>query len=114
MRGAIVFVVLAACGGGKSGPMTPEDAAANAHDGDKITVIGQVHTVTFDSTQSTARKLQLASHPDPVAWVLEQDDELMRAAAPAYNDAGAKYPRTPDHYILIRTQVPDGITLGQP
>ena len=117
MRGAallIVCVACAACGGGKSGPTTPEDAVANAHDGDKITVIGQVHTVTFDSTQSTARRLQLAQQKNPVEWVLEQDDELQRAAAPAYSDAGAKYPRTPDHYILIRTVVPDGITLGQP
>src|SRR5262249_7546233 len=100
MRGAIllVAVVASACGGGKSGPSTRGDGAGNAHDGDKTRVVGQVHTVTCDSTQSTARKLQLAAQKTPVEWVLEQDDELMRAAAPAYNDAGAKYPRTPDHY----------------
>jgi hypothetical protein len=112
MRGIAIVLLCAACGG-SSGPMSPEQAVSGAHDGDKITVVGQVHAVTFDSTQSTARKLQLAHHPDPVEWVLEQDDEQARAAAPAYQDTNAKYPRTPDHYILFRTQVPDGVTLGQ-
>jgi hypothetical protein len=112
--GLAATIALAACGGGSSGPMTPEQAAERAHDGDKITVTGQVHAVTFDSTQSMARRLQLAHHPDPVEWVLEQDDEQARAVAPAYTDTNAKYPRTPDHYVLFRTQVPDGVTLGQP
>ncbi|HTJ43203.1 MAG TPA: hypothetical protein VL463_13955 [Kofleriaceae bacterium] len=114
MRGhfALMIIVVAACG---STPIsTPEQAISGAKDGDKLTITGQVHAVTFDSKQQAARKLQLANHPDSVEWVLEQDDEQQRGIAPAYMDTNAKYPRTPDHYVLFRTQVPDGITLAQP
>jgi hypothetical protein len=119
MRGIVIALACAAaagCGDNRKppGPMTPEQVAASASDGDQVTVIGQVHAVTWDSMQDPARKAQLAHHPDPIEWVLEQDDEQKRGITPAYNDAGAKYPRTPDHYVLFRTEVPDGVTLGVP
>ncbi|MDB4959627.1 MAG: hypothetical protein JWO36_7196, partial [Myxococcales bacterium] len=92
---------------------TPESIATNAKDGDHVEIVGEVHTVTFDSTQRLARRVLLAMPQDPVAWVVNQDDEEARGVAHAYDDTGAQYPRTPDHYILIRSVKPAGVTQGE-
>src|SRR5439155_6336050 len=97
-----------------SGIMTPEQAAASAGEGERVVVTGEVHTVTFDSTQAAARRAELAGHVWLRDWFLEDDAEELRAEHFAYDDVGAKYPRTPDHYILLRSKTPDGITFGAP
>jgi hypothetical protein len=109
-----VVVAAAACGDNKKGVYTPEQAASGASEGEKIVVTGEVHTTTFDSTQTMARKFDLIAHAGNQDWIIESDDEEQRGVAFAYNDAGAKYPRTPDHYILIRSKVPPGVTQGDP
>ncbi len=111
----VVAVAVAACGDSRSSqPMTPEQAIAGANDGDRVTVVGDVHTVTYDSMQDPARAVQLAQHPDRVAFIADEDDEEARGQAFAFDDTGAKYPRTPDAYVLIRTVTPDDITVGVP
>ena len=111
----IVFIALVACGGEKfGGTGTPEQATAGAEEGQHVEITGQVHAVSFDSIQTTARKQQLAAHPDDIEWMLEQDDEGTRGKHPAYDDAGASYRRTPDHYILFRSTKPPAITQTEP
>jgi len=113
MRGSLTFLAMVGCGDNLIGN-TPELVAAAASDGQRVDVIGTVHAVTFDSTQpDMVRRMLLGIQSDPIKWVLEQDDEEKRGVAFAYDDTGAKYPRTPDHYVLIRSVVPDGQTLAQ-
>jgi hypothetical protein len=102
-----------ACGDNGNGKITPESIATTATDGQHVEVTGEVHTVSFDSTQKLVRKVLLASHWSAVEWVVNQDDEEERGVAHAYDDAGAQYPRTPDHYILIRSVKPAGVTQGE-
>src|SRR2546423_1737887 len=109
---ALIFLV--ACGDNASGIMTPEQAATSAGDGERVVVTGEVHTVAFDSTQTAARRAELAGHVWLRDWFLEDDAEELRADHFAYDDVNAKYPRTPDHYILLRSKTPDGITFGEP
>jgi len=113
-RGCYAVLLLAACGDNRSGVLTPEQAASGSKDGDHVVVVGEVHTVTYDSTQTMMRKFQLLQHANDEDWIIESDDEEQRGVAFAYDDAGAKYPRTPDHYILIRSKVQPGVTQGQP
>src|SRR3569623_347073 len=110
---AVLLAALAACGDGGSGVMTPEQTA-QAKDGTKVTVIGDVFAVTFDSTQTAARRAELAQHPNDPSYIIEDDAEELRGANPAYDDTGAKYPRTPDHYILIRSKVPPEVVQTNP
>lgn len=113
-RLAGMAVALVACGDHAGGVMTPEQAATQAKDVDKVVVLGTVHTVTYDSVQPAMRRIELAEHAGDLDWILEQGGEELRGKLPAYDDAGARYPRTPDHYILIRSTVPDGVTFGAP
>ena len=113
MRHAWILAVVLGCSS-KSGPMTPEQAASGAKDGQQVVVIGTVHTVTFDSIQVSMRKAELAEHLGDISWLLEEDAEEATAnAAPPYNDT-ENYHRTPDHYILIRSKVPSDVVQGQP
>jgi hypothetical protein len=117
MRRAIVLLlfVTAGCGDNLTGKLsTPEQVVAGGKDGQRVEVIGEVHAVTYDSVQAASRKALLATHRDSVEWVLEQDDEAQRAGHTAFTDTGAKYPRTPDHYILLRTVTPPGVTFQDP
>lgn len=107
-------VALAACGDSFNGSGTPEQVIAGAKDGQKVEATGEVFAVTWDSTQSRARKALLAAHNDEIEFVLEQEDEAKRAIVHAYDDGDAKYPRTTDHYVLIRSVKPAGITMGEP
>jgi hypothetical protein len=109
-----MLLICAACGDGFSGAGTPEQVIAGASIGQRVEVTGTVHTVTFDSTQDAARRAQLALHRDQGAWALAQEDERLRGTVHAYEDVGAKYPRTEDHYILIRTVKPRGIAQDEP
>src|SRR5260221_14776452 len=109
MRTAIVIgcsVALAGCGDKFNGTGTPEQVIAGPVDGQHVEVTGDVHTVSFDSIQNLPRRMLLAAHSNQVEWVIEQDDEEIRGKHPAYDDIGAQYPRTPDHYILIRGTKP--------
>src|SRR3954462_12669819 len=106
----LLLLALVACGDNSGGVMTPEQGASSASDGQKITVVGDVHTVTFDSVQAPQRRAELAAHVFIYDWFVEDDAEEKRAEHFAYDDAGARYPRTPDHYILLRSTTPDGIT----
>jgi hypothetical protein len=113
MRHAWLLAIFLGCSS-KSGPMTPEQAASGAKDGQHVVVIGTVHTVTFDSIQVMARKAEVAEHAGDMSWLLEEDTEEATAnAAPPYNDT-ENYRRTPDHYILIRSKVPPDVVQGQP
>jgi hypothetical protein len=113
MRLALAFVALAACGDPYNGKLSPEQAA-KAPDGHLVVVVGTVFTTTWDSTQTATRKQELIDHAGDLDWILEQGAEEERGKLPAYDDAGAKYPRTPDHYILFRTKTPPAITQGDP
>lgn len=108
-----LIALCAACGDEFAGELTPEKAAT-APEGHHVTVVGEVHTVTWDSMQVAHRKAELALHAGDLEWILEQNAEELRGVAPAYQDTGANYPRTPDHYVLIRSTVPTGIVQGQP
>jgi len=112
-RLAAVCLLLMACGDNTGGILTPEQAAGAA-EGTQVVVIGEVHTVTFDSTQNVARREELAEHQGDLNWILESDAEEVRGMQPAFDEAGADYPRTGDHYILIRSEKPPGITQGEP
>jgi len=112
MRGALLFLAAVGCGDNLLGN-TPELVAASASEGQHVDVVGEVHTTTFDSIQNTPRRMLLAMHRNSVEWVIEQDDEQTRGQAFAYDDSGAKYPRTPDHYVLIRSVPPEGVTLPE-
>lgn len=92
---------------------TPEQVSAGAKDGQTVVAIGTVHATTFDSLQAPQQARELARHHNSIEWVLHQDDEEIRGKHFAYDDAGAKYPRTPDHYILIRSVEPTGSTLAE-
>jgi len=111
-RAALAVLACSACG---DRAVTPESIAAGGTDGQRVEVTGEVHTVTFDSTASAQRKAVVARHaadPSP-AWLFDEDAEEQLAEASAYEDIGG-YARTPDHYVLIRSVTPDGVTLGQP
>jgi hypothetical protein len=113
MRGSLVFLATIGCGDNLLGK-TPELVAVTASEGQHVEVIGTVHAVTFDSTQpDMVRRMLLDIQSDPINWVLEQDDEEKRGGQFAYDDTGAHYPRTPDHYILLRSVVPQGQTLAE-
>lgn len=118
MRLRWLLIVLAACGDNKFGGVgTPEQIIANATEGQQVEVTGEVHTVTFDSTQVASRRAQLALHPNDsrahaIQWILQQDDEEKRGKKFAFDDAGAQYPRLTDRYILIRTVKPSGIAMA--
>jgi hypothetical protein len=104
----------AACGDDHA--PTPESIAAGGADGQHVEVTGQVHTVTFDSVMSAQRRAAIARHAGepPSAWMFAEDIEESQAELHAYNDPPDGYPRTPDHYVLIRSAVPDGITFSEP
>ncbi len=94
--------------------------ATGATDGQHVEVIGEVHTVTFESTQSAARKALLARRPDldqvhAIEWIFERGEqqERQRGQHHAFDDAGEDYPRATDRYILIRSVKPAGITTGE-
>jgi hypothetical protein len=112
MRGPLLLLATIGCGDNLLGK-TPELVATSASDGQHVECIGEVHAVTYDSMQNVARRMLLAMHRDPIDWVLQQDDEEARGVAFAYDDTGARYPRTPDHYILLRSVVPQGQTLAE-
>ena len=109
----LALAALAACGDPYNGTLTPEKAAG-APDGHLVVVIGTVFATSWDSTQTAMRKQELADHAGDLEWILEQDDEELRGRTPAYDDAGAKYPRTPDHYVLVRSTKPPKVTNGDP
>ncbi|MGE5184274.1 MAG: hypothetical protein ACM31C_19530, partial [Acidobacteriota bacterium] len=113
MRRVWVLALLAACGDPYSGKLTPEKAAG-APEGHLVVVVGTVFATTWDSTQTAMRRQQLAQHGNDLDWILDQGDEQLRGRVPAYDDAGAKYPRTPDHYILIRSKTPSQVVQGNP
>jgi len=110
---AALLLAVIGCGDGGSGVLTPEQAA-KGKDGQKVTVIGDVFAVTFDSTQTAARKAELAKHPNDPGFLIEEDAEEIRGRVPAYQDTNAKYPRTPDHYVLIRSKVPPEVVQTNP
>lgn len=115
MRNLLVMALgMVACGG--SGKATPEQIASAGKDGDRVEVTGEVHAVTFDSRASPARQALRARREggDPLVWLLDDDDEDRAALQPAYEDVDPGYPRTPDHYVLIRSVKPVGVTLGDP
>jgi hypothetical protein len=115
MRTLVVIALgLASCGG--SAKSTPEQIASDGKDGQRVEVTGEVHTVTFESKASAARRAFVARHAgiDPLVWLLDDDEEEQRGARPAYDDPEQGYPRTPDHYVLIRSVKPAGITFGDP
>ena len=113
MRVVPVLLALAACGDPYNGKLTPEKAAM-APEGHLVVVIGTVFGTSWDSVQTAMRKQELAQHAGDTEWILEQDAEAARGKVPAYDDTGAKYPRTPDHYILIRSKVPLQVVQGNP
>ena len=113
MRVAFTLLVLAACGDSFNGKGTPEQVIGGAKDGQKVETTGEVFAVTWDSTQNAMRKAMLAKQSDNIEWVLEQEDEAKRAIVHATDEPGADYPRTDDHYVLIRTVKPPGITFGE-
>src|SRR5215831_5767079 len=113
MRIAFALFALAACSDPYNGKLSPEQAM-KAPDGHLVVVIGTVFATTWDSTQTMMRKQELIDHAGDMDWILEQNAEEARGKVPAYDDAGAHYPRTPDHYILFRTKKPPGITQGDP
>lgn len=118
MRLLWTVILLAACGDNKFGGVgTPEQVIAGASEGQNVVVTGEVHTVTYESTQVAARKALLARRPDAdkfhaIEWVIEQDDEEKRGHHFAFDDVNAQYPRATDRYILIRSVKPPGITFG--
>ena len=115
MRVSAALIVLAGCGDNLlPDVLTPEQAIGAATDGTHVTVVGTVHTVSWDSMQSIARRMQLTTHEEDVEWVLEQDAEEARGVHTAFDDAGASYPRSNDFYILIRSETPDGIVQTEP
>ena len=113
-RWFLSIALVAGCSDKFNGTGTPEQVIAGADEGQRVEVTGEVHTVTFDSTQNSARRRLLANHPNQVDWVIEQDDEQRRGLHPAFDDTGAKYPRTADHYVLIRSKKPPGVTQTDP
>src|SRR5947207_15929796 len=94
---ALALVLVAGCGG-KKGTLTPEEAGKEK-DGATVTVEGEVHTVTWNSTQAAARKAELKDTPRDPDWVVEQDAEEKRGIKHAIDETGADYPRTDDRYI---------------
>src|SRR5262245_46223728 len=108
------IVVVVGCGDNFSGKGTPEQIIGGAKDGQKVETTGEVFAVTWDSVQNPMRKAMLAVQSDTIEWVLEQEDEAKRALVHAFDDAGSKYPRTEDRYVLIRTVKPAGITFDEP
>jgi hypothetical protein len=111
VRTTVVLVACWGCGDNRV-PVTPESIAAGGTEGQRVEVTGEVHTVTFDSTMAPRRQALVARHAGEPAlsWVLDDDaDELE-----AYDDPADGYPRTPDHYVLIRSTTPDGVTSGRP
>lgn len=109
----LTAALLVACGDSGSGVLTPEKAG-KGKDGSKVTVSGEVFAVTYDSTQAAARRAILAEHPNDPSYIIEDDAEELRGQHPAYDDTGAPYPRTPDHYILIRSKVPPEVVQTNP
>src|SRR5947207_4826023 len=112
-----LFVLAACCACGDNHVLvTPESVAATGQDGQRVEVTGEVHTVTFDSVMSAQRQAALARRAgEPtLAWLVDEDDEAEAGQPHAYGDPPDGYPRTPDHYVLIRSATPDGITFGTP
>ena len=114
----VVLLCAVGCGDGFSGVGTPEQVVSGAKDGDRVTVTGEVHTVTYETTQSAQRRAAVASAGDlsdlrALERLMEQTDEKRRGMKHAFDDGAAGYPRTTDRYILLRTAKPDGITLGE-
>jgi len=94
---------------------TPEAVASGADEGERIDVVGTVHTVSWDSIQSEARRQELLEHAGDWDYILEQDAaQQERGLLHAFEDTNAAYPRTTDRYILIRSVVPAGVVFGQP
>jgi hypothetical protein len=115
VRTTLVLVACCGCGDNHS-PVTPESVAAGGKDGQRVEVTGEVHTVTFDSAMTAQRRALIARHAgDPtLAWLLDDDQGEQDGELHAYDDPADGYPRTPDHYVLIRSVTPDGVVFGQP
>jgi len=104
----LAYLTLVACGGGGfSGTGTPEQVIDGASDGQQVDVTGDVFAVTYESTPVAARFVDLGD-------VMLQDDEELRGQVHAFDDTNARYPRTTDRYILIRTVVPPGVAIDDP
>jgi hypothetical protein len=108
----LAAILILACACGDNTRITPESLATGGKDGDKVEVTGEVHTVTFDSLRSAARRQLIATHRDSIEWVLEQEDEARMGAQPSFNEPDGPYRRTTDRYILIRSVKPPGVTFG--
>ena len=106
----VAMLAVAGCGDSFDGKGTPEEVAGGASDGQHVDVTGTVHAVTFDTQQSAARRMELVGHESDIAFVIENDAEESRGVTPAFDEPGADYPRTNDHYVLLRTTKPPGIS----
>jgi len=112
--------VLAACGDEYNGTLTPEKAA-QAPNGHLVVVIGTVFAVSFDSTEVSMHKWKRLAHAGDPLWTVEtemgEEDEEGGPGAHAlardvpYEDT-ENYHRTPDHYVLVRSSKPAGVTNG--
>ncbi len=113
MRACHLALVLAGCGDNILS--TPEAVVGVASDGDQVDIVGIVHAVSWDSKQSAAREQELLDHAGDLDYILEQNQaQMLRGLQHAFDDVNAAYPRTTDRYILIRSQAPADVTLGQP
>src|SRR3954452_16952095 len=108
-RLVLAIVAVAGCGDSFDGKGTPEQVAGGASEGQHVEVTGTVHPVTFDTQQSAARRAELVGHEGDIDFVIENEPEESRGVTPAFDEPGADYPRTDDHYILIRTTKPPGV-----
>jgi len=109
----MAILAIAGCGD-FDGKGSPEEVVGGASEGQHVDVTGTVHAVTFDTVQSAARKLELVGHEDDIDFIIENDAEELRGMVHAYDEPGADYPRTDDHYILIRSEKPSGISQDEP
>ena len=108
-----LLLALAACGDPYNGTLTPEKAAG-APEGHLVVVIGTVFGVTFDSTEVSMHMMIRNAHAADPTWTTDvEETEEARPGEPAYEDT-ENYHRTPDHYVLIRSTKPPGVTNGDP
>ncbi len=106
-------LALAACGDPYNGTLTPEKAAG-APEGHLVVVIGTVFAVTFDSQEVMMHSFERKLHAlDPTWTTGEEREEEERPGDVPYEDT-ENYHRTPDHYVLIRSQKPPHVTNGDP
>jgi hypothetical protein len=110
----VTILAIAGCGDSFGGKGTPEQVVDGASEGQHVDVTGTVFAVTWDSLQSAARRQELVGHEGDIDFVIENDAEESRGITPAFDEPGADYPRTDDHYILIRTTKPPGVSQDEP